>query len=113
MVEYLALPAWKTPPRSIDDWVAGMAEAGGSATIRRESSTVCWLLSPTLNLEGYALIEEGHPSAINFELKADDPSHALAIITAAAHSLGWEIHAEGDEDDRDDEVDSSPSIDEE
>ena len=105
MVEYLALPAWNTPPRSINDWVEGISEAGGTATLRHESSSVCRLLSPALDLEGYALIESGHPSAINFELKADDPTHALAVITAAAHSLGWEIHAEGDDDDGDEDLD--------
>ena len=105
MVEYLALPAWNTPARSIDDWVAALGEAGGAASTRRESSSVCWLLVPSLDVEGYALIEEGHPSAINFELKADDPTHALAVLTAAAHSLGWEIHEEGEDDDPDDEPD--------
>jgi len=106
MVEYLALPAWNTPARSMDDWVEAITEAGASTSIRRESSTVWWLLSPALALEGYALIESGHPSAINFELKADDPSHALAVITAAAHSLGWEIHAEGEDDDPDGDDDA-------
>lgn len=106
MVEYLALPAHNTPTRSIDDWIGAMAEAGGRATLRRESATVWWLLAPGLDLEGYVLVESGHPSAINFELKADDPSHALAVITAAAHSLGWEIHADGEDDDHDDEVDT-------
>ena len=104
MVEYLALPAWNTPARKMDEWVEAITEAGGAASIRRESATVWWLLSPALAVEGYALIESGHPSAINFELKAADPSHALAVLTAAAHSLGWEIHAEG-EDDHDDEPD--------
>ena len=113
MVEYLALPAWNTPPRSIDAWVAAISEAGAPASRRHESSTVCWVLAPTLDVEGYALIEEGHPSAINFELKAADPAHALAVITAAAHSLGWEIHEEGEDDDRDDEADLNTRIDEE
>ena len=109
MVEYLALPAWNTPARSIDEWVAALAEAGGPATTRRESSTVCWVLAPSIDVEGYALIEEGHPSAINFELNAADPSHALAVITAAAHSLGWEIH-EDDEDDPDDDRDLNLNV---
>ena len=103
MVEYLALPAWNTPARSIDEWVAALAEAGGAASTRRESSSVCWILAPSLDVEGYALIEEGHPSAINFELKATDPAHALAVLTAAAHSLGWEIHEEGEDDEPDDD----------
>ena len=105
MVEYLALPAWNTPGLSIDDWVNGMAEAGGPATLRRESSSVCWLLAPSLHLEGYVLIESGHPSAINFEIKSDDPSHALAVISAAAHSLGWEIHADDEDEGPDDLLD--------
>ena len=105
MVEYLAIPAWNTPTRSIDDWIGALAEAGAPATLRRESSTVWWVLAPALEAEGYVVVESGHPSAINFELKASDPGHALAVITAAAHSVGWEIHAD-DEDDRDDELDT-------
>ncbi len=110
MVEYLAIPAWNAPVRSLDEWVSGIAEAGGTAKLRRESSTVGWLLDESLDLEGYVVLESGSPTAINFELKADDPSHALAIITAAAHSLGWEIHAD-DEDDDDDEDRNSPDDD--
>ena len=106
MVEYLALPAWDTPARSIDEWISSLAEAGGPARLRRESSTVWWLLAPELDLEGYVLVESGHPSAINFELKADDPGHALAVITAAAHSVGWEIHAEGEDDEPDELIDT-------
>ena len=113
MVEYLAIPAWDTPPKSLDDWVGGIAEAGGAATVRRESSTVCWLLAPTLDMEGYVVVESGHPTAINFEIKAADPGRALAVITAAAHSLGWEVHEEGDDDGRDDELDTNPRINEE
>ena len=106
MVEYLALPAWDTPPRTIDEWISALAEAGGSASLHRESSTVWWLRSPDLDSEGYAVIESGYPTAINFELKADDPTHALTIITAAAISLGWEIHADGEDLDNDDEIDT-------
>ena len=96
----------------MDEWVAALSEAGSPATIRRESATVWWLLAPAIELEGYALIESGHPSAINFELQAANPDHALALITAAAHSLGWEIHEEGEDDDRDDDLDLNPPTDE-
>lgn len=113
MVEYLAIPAWNAPARSVAEWVAALNEAGGSASARRDGSDACWFRDPGLDLEGYALIEGGRPAAIDFELRADDPSRALAVITAAALALGWEIHDEGEDDDPDDgpDADDPPAAD--
>lgn len=107
MTEYLAIPAWNTPGQPLSCWVDGLAEAGGGpVTVRRESSTVCWLLCPALHTEGYVELEKGQPVAINFEVNAAEPAHARAVLSATAHSIGWEIHDDdGDDDDRSDEFD--------
>ena len=104
MIEYLALPAWKTPPTRLDSWVAQLSEAGGPVIVSRESSTVAWLEVAPLGLRGYVVIENGNASAINFELDAPDPGPATRAIEQAAEALGWEVHADDDgDDDEDDE----------
>ena len=106
-LEYLALPAWQTPPTTVDAWVARLSEAGGPAIVSRESSTVAWLEIAPLRLRGYVVIENGHAAAINFELTAPDPGPATRAIEEAARALGWEVHPDDeddeDEDDEDDE----------
>jgi len=104
MLEYLALPAWETPPRTLDEWVAGLSEAAGPATLKRESPTVAWLEVASLKLRGYVVIEDGHPTAINFELRDPDPGPATRAIEAATSALGWELHAD-DETDSEEEDD--------
>ncbi len=99
MVEYLALPAWKTPPRTVDDWVVALSESGGPVILSRESSTVTWLEVAPIRLRGYVVIENGHAAAINFELHDDhDPNPATRAIQEAATALGWEVHADDDDD---------------
>jgi hypothetical protein len=104
MLEYLALPAWNTPPTRVDAWVAQLSEAGGPVVLTREGSSVAWLEVAPLRLRGYVVMENGHAAAINFELHSQDPEPATRAIQAAAEALGWEIHAD-DEDDDDDEDD--------
>jgi hypothetical protein len=103
MVEYLAIPAWNTPPTPLDAWVARLSEVAGPVVVSRESSTVAWLEVASLRLRGYVLIENGDASAINFELHDSDPETAFEALESAASTLGWEIHA--DEDDDEDEED--------
>lgn len=103
MIEYLALPAWDTLATPLDAWVERLG--GGDrarVAVERESPTVVWLGVAAPRLRGYAVIEEGHVAAINFELHADDPEPALALIRAAADDLRWELHAD-DPDDPDDD----------
>jgi hypothetical protein len=103
MLEYLALPAWKTPPTSLEAWIAQLSETAGPVIVSRESSTATWLEVAPLRLRGYAVIENGNASAINFELHALDPAPATRAIERAAEALGWEVHEDedGDEDDED------------
>jgi hypothetical protein len=103
MVEYLALPDWKTPPTPVDAWVARLSEAGGPVVVSRESSTVTWLEIAPLRLKAYVVVEDGHATAINFELHAADPEPANRAIEGAATALGWEVHASDDEDSDDDD----------
>ena len=100
MLEYLALPAWNTLETTVEAWVAQLSEAGGPVIVSRESSTVAWLEVAPLRLRGYVVLENGHASAINFELHAGDPGPATRAIEQAAQALGWEIHPD-DEDEND------------
>jgi hypothetical protein len=103
MLEYLALPAWNSPPTSVDAWVVQLSETG-AVVLSRESSTVTWLEVASLRLRGYVIVESGHATAINFELHAVEPAPATRAIIKAAQALGWEIHAD-DGEDQDDEQD--------
>ena len=105
MREYLALPGWNTPPTSMDAWVAHLTDQGGPVAVRRESATVAWLEVATLRLRGYVVVENGHASAINFELHDPDPGPALLVIEQAAAALGWELDGDDDEDQDDDDDD--------
>jgi hypothetical protein len=45
-------------------------------------------------------IDGGDVEAINFELHADEPAQAVAVLESVADGLGWELHSDdGDEDD--------------
>lgn len=103
MVEYLALPGWQTPPVDVQAWVDRLTEVGGPASLSRESPTVNWVEVPGLRLRGYAVIEDGKATAINFELHAADPDPALRALEAAASALGWELHPDDPDDPDDDE----------
>lgn len=104
MIEYLALPGWQTPPRTVEDWAARLSESGGPVIVSRESSTVSWLEVAPLRLRGYAVIENGHVTAINFELRDPDPGPATRALEGAATAIGWELHPD-DPDDPDDDPD--------
>jgi len=99
MIERLALPAWSTPPRPLDDWTGRLAATGQKVTVDRESPGSAWVEVAALRLRGYAVIEGGHVAAINFELHDLDPTAARDLIEAAARDLGWEVHDEEDEPD--------------
>lgn len=105
MTEFLALPCWKTPPLPLDAWVAQFTAQGHLPTLAREDANACWLEVGALGLRGYAVIEGGLLSAINFELSDPDPQPALHVIEAAALALGWELHPDepGEEDDLDED----------
>ena len=105
MLEYLALPAWKTPPTTVDAWVDALSKTAGPVIVSRESSTVTWLEVAPLRLRGYVVIENEHASAINFELHDLDPDPATLAIQKAAEALGWEIHLDDDEPDDEEEDD--------
>ena len=76
---------------------------GGPVIVSRESPTVTWLEIAPLRLRGYAVIEDGHVTAINFELSDPDPRPADPGHRAAAAALGWEVHPDdGDDDDDED-----------
>ena len=107
MTEYLAIPAWQTPPTPIDAWVGRLAEASGAPVgLTREGSGVAWLELAPLRVRGYVQVENGQAAAINFELHALDPGPAARVLEAAAAALGWELHADDeDEADEDDDQD--------
>jgi hypothetical protein len=108
MLEYLALPAWNTPPTPVESWVAELSEAA-PVIVTRESSTVTWLEIAPLRLKAYVVVENGNASAINFEVHALDPTPSTRAIIKAAEVLGWEVH-EDDEGDTDDDEDDEEDI---
>lgn len=99
MTEYLAIPEWNAPPRSLDDWTAQLAAIGHPATVEPEPPEGVWLEIESLQARGLAVIEEGHLTAIDFTFQNADPAPALTILESAARALGWELHLdEGDDD---------------
>ena len=99
MLEFLAIPAWDGPPRSLDDWAAALAASGHTPTIDRLGPGEAWLEVAALRLRGYAVIEGNLVSAINFELHAPDTTEpTIRFLESAAQSLGWEVHPDDDED---------------
>jgi hypothetical protein len=103
MIELLAIPGWQTPPTSLEDWVRRLADlAGIPVELERESPQATWIMLPTLRLRGFAVLAGPHVEAINFEVAEPDPTRATSLIAAAATALAWEIHAE-DEPEEDDE----------
>src|SRR5262245_60521769 len=104
MIELLALPAWRTPPRTLEEWTTQLGEqAGGRVAGHREPATESWLELSTRRLRGYAVLEGPHVEAINFELSDPDPAPATRAVEAAAAALGWEIHPDEDEDEDDED----------
>src|SRR5436190_384074 len=91
MTELLALPAWDSPPRSLDDWAAGLTALGHPPEVAHESPGVAWLEVAPLRLRGYAVIEGGHVTAINFELHDPDIAPSYRLVAAAASALRWEV----------------------
>ncbi|MFO0958208.1 MAG: hypothetical protein U0800_12405 [Isosphaeraceae bacterium] len=97
MPELLALPAWDVDPVPIETW----AERLGARVVREAAET--WLEVPSHRLRGYAVIEDGKVTAINFEVApSGDPEPAMELLRQAATGLRWELH-EDDEEDEDDE----------
>lgn len=103
MTELLAIPAWNTAPKTLDDWRAALEAQGHPARVAREDGNT-WLEVGPLRLRGYVELAGPHVEAINFELDAPDPEQATRALIDAAGTLGWEVHAdEPDEDDIDED----------
>ena len=96
MIERLAIPAWKAPPRSIEEWAEAIGEG---CVLGREPDGSAWIEVAAVGLEGFALIEGENVVAIDFDLNAPDPAPALDLLETAARTLGWELHEEDGEDD--------------
>lgn len=101
MIEYLAIPDWDTPPRSLEDWTKQFAEMGHPAELVPEPPETTWLEFATLPVRGLALVEEGAVIAIDFEFQ--ETESALPLIESAAKALGWELHLDDDDEEGDDE----------
>lgn len=95
MRELLALPGWNTPPTSLEAWTERL-----SGRVVRDGDEV-WLEVASRHLRGYVVIEDDRVSAINFELSEHDPDETIALLQRAVADLGWELHADHDEDDDD------------
>lgn len=100
VTELLAVPAWNTPKTTLEAWVEALRAQGVAVEVERDPPGA-WLEVRTLRLRGYALSEGIALEAINFELADPDPEPATRLLEAAAASVGWEIHADDEEDDDD------------
>ena len=98
MIERLAIPAWKTPPRTLEDWRAQFEALGHPSAIDRGSEEA-WLQVESAGLRVLAVIESETLGALHVEIIADDPAPALALLDAAAERLGWEVVDEDVEED--------------
>jgi hypothetical protein len=103
MVELLAIPAWKTQPTTLAQWVEELEKGGSRVEVIRESTGVSWVEVGSLRLRGYAVMEGGGVEAINFELAASDIGPGLALLQSAASALGWELYEDQLGDSTDDE----------
>jgi hypothetical protein len=93
MRELLALPAWKSPPVPLEAWAERL-----SARVLNDGGEV-WLEVPARRLRGYVVLEEGHVSAVNFELSGPEDDGSEEFLQEAAAALGWELHEDTEEDD--------------
>ena len=98
VIELLAVPAWNTPKTTLDTWVEALRSQGAVVAVERDPPGA-WLEVRALRLRGYALSEGIALEAINFELSDPDPEPATRLLDATAASVGWEIHADDEEDD--------------
>lgn len=98
VLELLAVPAWNTPRTTLDAWVEALRAQGVTVEVERDPPGA-WLEVRSLRLRGYALSEGIALEAINFELADPDPAPATRLVQTAAEALGWEVHADDDEQD--------------
>lgn len=101
MPELLAIPCWDSPPRTLQDWMEGLEAAGLAPGSVRDSPSAWWIDAPTAGLRGYVIMQGQRVEAINFEILGDDLESTRARLANIAGALGWELHAEDDEDDED------------
>ncbi|HEU5116965.1 MAG TPA: hypothetical protein VFT74_09850, partial [Isosphaeraceae bacterium] len=97
----LAIPQWKQNPRPLGDWFAAFESLNLNPEVQHEDDEGTWIELNSLRTRGYAVIEGGLATAVNFEIHAPDPSEARSVLEQAASSLGWELHEEDDDDDDD------------
>jgi hypothetical protein len=102
MIELLAIPAWNAPARSVDDWVAALVAEGLDAVITRDDDET-WLEVARLRMRGFVEHEGSRLEAINFELEGPDADQATVLLARAARTLDWEVHADDENDDLDED----------
>ena len=103
MIEFLAIPAWQTPPTMLSTWVEALESRGGPAVVvERESPEGAWIHLEALGIHGFAVLAGPHVEAINFELQRPAPPDACRLLEEAAGTIGWEIHPDDPDDDDDD-----------
>jgi len=66
--ESLALPAWTTQPRTVDDRGIAPSDVGGPAIVKRGTTAVSWLEVAPPRHQGYVVVENGQATAINLEI---------------------------------------------
>ncbi|GIW86270.1 MAG: hypothetical protein KatS3mg108_0594 [Isosphaeraceae bacterium] len=97
MFQRLAIPAWSTPPRTLEDWVAAFADHGFPAAIEDASDEDAVLTVESLGLRAFASLEAGRLLALDFDIEAADPVPVFDHLSAVTAALGWELHDESDD----------------
>jgi hypothetical protein len=102
MIEWLAIPAWRTPETTLEAWVDRLElQAGQAVVVERDPPEGAWIHLETIGVRGFAVLAGQHVEAINFEIDDRDTGAAARFLEEAASAIGWEIHPD-DEDDEDD-----------
>jgi hypothetical protein len=100
MIEYLLIPPWNGPPRSLADWVALLGRLGQRSDVEPDEPDGAVLVLDPLGAQGYAQIEaDGRVSALHLEFDDSAADPARALVEAAAAEMGWEVVVDAEDDD--------------
>ena len=97
MLQRFAIPAWSTPPRTLEDWVAAFADQGLLAQVEDASDEDAVLIVASLGLRGFASLESGRLLAVDFDIEAADPASPIQHLGTVAAALGWELYDDSEE----------------
>ncbi len=96
VIEWLAIPQWDAPPRTLEDWRGAFESRGYDGTVEVEPDAT-WLFVDQLGLKAFAVIESERLVALHMEVP--DRKEAVELVEQIAVELDWELHDDEEEDD--------------